>query len=334
MVQSVNRCKCLRDVLLLIFYFSVFLFLTRVVPFVVGAIVVAFYLSVLLEVPREIIMKRTKLRFLAIVTYMITVILLIYTGLSVFPNVVKRVVDTFQMVQSTQLHSLPNWVLPIIDELKNNVSDFAMRILGAVVNILPGIVTMLTLLVATLIGLESIKAYVRPRIRNLFLDEPERAERFIISFFSDIKRFVRGMILVSAISATITTIGLTLLKIPSAVSLGILTFLGGFFPIVGLIFSSIPMYIFALAERGIAGLVWITILLVGVNQLESWTYGPKIQSSNLKIHWFILVVSLIVFASLLNFAGVLIAFPTVIFLRNFWKEYILPLQRTKTGEEK
>ncbi|ODN30567.1 AI-2E family transporter [Fervidobacterium thailandense] len=334
MVQRVSERKCFRDIFLLIFYFLFFLFLARAVPFVIGAIVVAFYLSVLLEVPREIIVKRTKIKVLATVAYVLTVILLIYASLSVFPNIVRRIIDTFKIVQSTKLHSLPDWVLPLIDELKNNVSDFVMKVLGAVANILPAIVTMVTLLIATLIGLESIKAYVRPRIHKLFLDDPERVERFILSFFHDIKRFVRGMILVSAISASITTVGLILLKIPSAISLGILTFLGGFFPIVGIIVSSIPMYIFALAEKGLAGLLWITVLLVGVNQLESWTYGPKIQSSNLRIHWFALVVSLIIFASLMNFVGVLIAFPTVIFLRNLWKEYILPLQRTGAGEEK
>uniref|UniRef100_A0A7C5RJU8 AI-2E family transporter n=1 Tax=Fervidobacterium thailandense TaxID=1008305 RepID=A0A7C5RJU8_9BACT len=330
MVQGVTQKHYLRDILLLIFYFSLFLFLARAVPFVIGAIVIAFYFSVLLEVPREIIAKRTKTKLPVILAHFLTIILLAYVAVSVFPNIVWKIVDTFKIVQSTPVRMLPNWISSIIDEIKNNVSAFAMKLLGKVINLLPEIVTMITLLIATLIGLESIKAYVRPRIRKLFLDDPEKAEKFVFLFIQDVKRFVRGMILVSAISATITTVGLTLLNIPSALSLGVVTFLGGFFPIVGLIVSSIPMYIFALSQKGPTGILWVTLLLVAVNQLESWIYGPKIQSSNLRIHWFILVVALGIFASLLDFVGILIAFPSVIFLRNFWNEYVIPTQQNGT----
>jgi AI-2 transport protein TqsA len=111
--------------------------------------------------------------------------------------------------------------------------------------------------------------------------------------------------------------------------LGILSFIGGFFPFVGLLLTAVPMYLLAFTSQGIKGMVWLTVVLVAVNQTESWFYGPKIQSSNLKIHWFVILLSIFILGSLLGFVGVLLALPILIFLRDYWSFYVLKLRTEK-----
>ena len=156
------------------------------------------------------------------------------------------------------------------------------------------------------------------------MEDPAFGRKFAVKLFSDVRRYVRGQVLVSLISATLTTIGLFVLDIPSALTFGVLT-LGGFFPYIGIIITSIPIYLLGFSVGGLNEIIWVTVLLVGVNQAETWLYGPKIQSDNLKIHWFIIMASILIFVGIFGFSGVIIALPVLLFIRDFWKFYVKPL---------
>jgi len=316
------------DVWLVLLYFFLFLFFAWKVPYIIGALVLGFYFSVILSVPYDFFMKKTKMKYLAIGAYALVVVIFIYAIISFFPTVIEQVNAVIQRAQSTQLVlEMPDWALKYIDELKGSVSSFLAEIVKYVVNSLPSLITMVMLLVVTMIGIESIRLYFNKKVGLLFVDDPEYGERFVRQFFSDVRRYIRGQVLVSLISATLTTIGLYFIGVPSALTLGVLSFIGGFFPFVGLLITAVPMYLLAFTSQGLRGLLWLTLLLVAVNQTESWFYGPRIQGNNLKLHWFVILLSIFILGSLFGFAGVLLALPILLFVRDYWKFYVLKLRK-------
>jgi len=219
--------------------------------------------------------------------------------------------------------NFPTWLVNAINELKSNISSILLSILNKVVGVLPSLITMLMFILVTMVGIESIKSYLAKNISILFVENPDYGKKFVYELFGDIRKYIRGQVLVSFISAFLTTLGLILLNIPSALTLGVLTFLGGFFPFVGLLISAVPMYLFAFSTGGLKSVIFLTFLLVGVNQAESWIYGPRIQSDNLKLHWFVIILAIFLLGDVLGFVGVLIAIPVLLFVRKFWKYYVL-----------
>lgn len=321
-----------RDTWLVLVYFVFFIFLAWKVPFVVGALILGYYFSVILSVPYDYVLKKTKQRYLAVVAYVIVVLIFAYAIGSFFPIVVNQISSVLQSAQSAQFNlALPPWVLNYLNEFKTNISSFLTQLLKYVANVLPSLFTMIVLLIVTMAGIESIRFYFKERLNLLFVDDPGYGEQFILHFFGAVKRYLRGQVLVSFISATLTTVGLYIIGVPYAMTLGILSFIGGFFPFVGLLITAVPMYLLAFTSQGVKGMIWLTVLLVVVNQTESWVYGPRIQGNNLKLHWFVILLSIFVFGSVLGFAGVLIALPILLFIREYWKFYVLPLRNRKSS---
>jgi len=314
-----------KDIWLVLVYFGIFLFLSKQVPYVIGAIILAFYFSVILDVPYEYLMRKTNQKWLAVLSYILVVVLFVYSVVSFFPTVIDQVKSLFSQIQNINTNNgLPDWVHNIIVQLGNNLSSVVMSLINQLITLVPSLVTMVMLLVATMIGLESIKSYVGKRLDLLFIEDPAFGRQFAVKLFLDVRRYVRGQVLVSFISAALTTIGLFALNIPSALTLGVLTFITGFFPYIGIIVASIPIYLLGFSVGGLNEIIWVTVLLVGVNQSETWLYGPRIQSDNLKIHWFIIMASILIFVGIFGFSGVLIALPVLLFIRDFWKFYVKP----------
>ena len=314
-----------KDRWLVLVYFGIFLFLSHQVPYVIGAVVLAFYFSVILDVPYEYLMRKTKQKWLAVISYILVVVLFVYAVISFFPTVINEVQSLFSQIQNADINGLPEWVQNILKQLGDNLSTIVMSLVNQAITFVPSLVTMVMLLVAAMIGLESIKSYIGKNLDLLFVEDPAFGRKFAVKFFSDVRRYVRGQVLVSLISATLTTIGLFVLDIPSALTFGVLTFVGGFFPYIGIIITSIPIYLLGFSVGGLNEIIWVTVLLVGVNQAETWLYGPKIQSDNLKIHWFIIMASILIFVGIFGFSGVIIALPVLLFIRDFWKFYVKPL---------
>lgn len=318
-----NENKKNRDGLLILFYFLIFLFFSWKVPFVVGALILGFYFSVILSVPYDFVMRRFNKKWLAITTYVLVVFIFAYAVISFFPTTVRQIYNVLEIAKNLKVNgSIPLWLNNLFDEFKSNVSSIMISFLNKVFSILPSLVSMVMLLIVTMAGIESIKSYFGKNLDVFFVDDPNYGKKFVVEFFNDVKRYLRGQVLVSFISATLTTIGLFILTIPSAITLGVLAFLGGFFPFIGLILSAIPMYLLALSTGGLRTVIFLTVLLVFVNQMESWFYGPKIQGNNLKLHWFVILVSIFLLGGLLGFVGVLIALPVLLFMRKYWKFYV------------
>lgn len=112
---------------------------------------------------------------------------------------------------------------------------------------------------------------------------------------------------------TLTTIGLMILGVPLALSLGILAGLLEFVPYLGPIFASVPIILVALLE-GPEMAIYVGIFFLGIQQLESYVITPIAQQVAVSLPPALLITGQVLFGILGGLVGVILATPLLIAL--------------------
>ncbi|MBN9733616.1 MULTISPECIES: AI-2E family transporter [unclassified Pseudonocardia] len=121
--------------------------------------------------------------------------------------------------------------------------------------------------------------------------------------------FIRVQALVSLIDAVFIGIGLVLLSVPLALPLAILTFLGGFIPIVGAFVAGALAVLIALVTQGFTTAVLVLVLILVVQQVEGNVLQPFLQGQSLKLHGAVVLLAVTAGSSLAGIAGAFLAVP-------------------------
>ncbi|WP_244326894.1 AI-2E family transporter [Pseudonocardia alni] len=121
--------------------------------------------------------------------------------------------------------------------------------------------------------------------------------------------FIRVQALVSLIDAVFIGIGLVLLGIPLALPLAVLTFIGGFIPIVGAVVAGSLAVLIALVTQGFGTAVAVAVLVVAVQQIEGNVLQPFLQGQSLKLHGAVVLLAVTAGGSLAGIAGAFLAVP-------------------------
>lgn len=128
-----------------------------------------------------------------------------------------------------------------------------------------------------------------------------------------LRKWFIGQLISMILVGVLTGVGLWVLKVPSALALGMMSGLAQFVPIVGPVVSAGPGLLLA----GVAG--WTTFLLalavyVGVSQLESNIITPMVQNRIASVPMVLTLFAVVGFAGLLGPVGVLYAMPLTVVL--------------------
>ena len=150
----------------------------------------------------------------------------------------------------------------------------------------------------------------------------EKSTKFVSHYYSSIKSFISGQLIIAAVVGLIIGIGFTIAGIPYSVFLGFLSFVTNFIPFFGVIITAVPAVFLGLSHFGLWGLLRVGIVLVLANQIEAWFLSPKIQGDRMELNWFAILVGILLFGSLFGIVGVLFAVPIMVFIKEFWISYI------------
>ena len=106
-----------------------------------------------------------------------------------------------------------------------------------------------------------------------------------------------------------------------AILWGILTFVLGFIPYIGIMIAAIPPILVAWAKYGIWGALGITVLFVIVNTIAESYVFPKLTGKGLQMSVFVVFVSLFIWGWIMGMAGMFLAVPLTLvvikYLENF-----------------
>ncbi|GAA4487936.1 AI-2E family transporter [Rhodococcus olei] len=121
--------------------------------------------------------------------------------------------------------------------------------------------------------------------------------------------FIRTQALVSFVDAFFIGLGLVILGVPLAPVLAVLTFLGGFIPIVGAFVAGALAVLVALVAKGWTTALIILIIVLAVQQLEGNVLQPVLQSRSMNLHAAIVLLAVTGGSSLYGIVGAFLAVP-------------------------
>ncbi len=127
--------------------------------------------------------------------------------------------------------------------------------------------------------------------------------------FEAVEGFMRGTTFIALIDALLITIGLLVLRVPGAVGLGALVFVGAYIPYLGAFISGAVAVLVALADRGFVIALWALGVVLAVQVLEGHVLQPVIQSRTVQMHPAVVMLAITAGASVAGILGMLLAVP-------------------------
>lgn len=150
---------------------------------------------------------------------------------------------------------------------------------------------------------------------------PESVERHTHNVFAlfhgVIGSYVRAQLISATIVGVFVFLGLVFLDISFALTLGLLAGVLGLIPIIGAFIGAVPGLLVTLATDP-GKLVWVALLYIVVQLIESNIISPRIQGSAVRLHPIFIMMTLIIASDIAGLWGVLIGVPLVAVARDIF----------------
>ena len=204
-----------------------------------------------------------------------------------------------------------------VDSLKENMVRFLGLGRLLIAQVVGSVFTLfLTFMVAAfiLVDTERILSFWRSFIPT---QHQKRFSDLLKSLDRGLNGVVRGQLLICLVNGVLTFIGLLIIGVPFAFTLGIVAMVFSLIPIFGTILSSIPIVIMGLTisiGTGLAALGWILL----IHFIEGNFLNPKIMGTAAHIHPAIIVFVLVTGEYMAGIAGALLAVPVYSILQTFF----------------
>jgi predicted PurR-regulated permease PerM len=153
--------------------------------------------------------------------------------------------------------------------------------------------------------------------------------------------YVRGQFLLSVIIGASAGLGLWLLGVTGAVpganayALLFATWvaIAELIPYVGPWLGAVPPVVYALVTHPIAA-VWVTLLFLGIHQVEGHVVVPKVMGNALRLHPLLVIFGLLAGGEIYGLPGVLVALPLLAAGRAIWEFFgeRIHLEQWEAGE--
>ena len=122
--------------------------------------------------------------------------------------------------------------------------------------------------------------------------------------------YIYSRLILAILSAVISTVVLTFLEVPFALSLGIwVGVLSQFIPVIGTYLAAILPAVVALSAQGPATAVWVIVFFIAYQQLENYLVAPRITRRTMQIHPAVSIGAILIGGSLLGGIGIVLALP-------------------------
>ncbi|MEU3523053.1 AI-2E family transporter [Streptomyces sp. NPDC038707] len=204
-----------------------------------------------------------------------------------------------------------------LDDLTAKVPGLLRRFGGtAASNVVSGVSVVAESLAMAVLALLLVFFFLRDSHRALDAlrslapgDSADTLEAIARRAFAAVEGFMRGTTLIALIDALCITVGLLVLRVPGAIGLGALVFVGAYIPYLGAFISGTVAVLVALADRGFVIALWALGVVLAVQVLEGHVLQPVIQSRTVQMHPAVVLVALTAGASVAGILGMLLAVP-------------------------
>jgi predicted PurR-regulated permease PerM len=127
--------------------------------------------------------------------------------------------------------------------------------------------------------------------------------------WATLSEFIRQQALVGFIDAFFIGVGLWVLGVPLVLPLAVLTFFGGFVPIVGAFVAGAFAVLIALVSNGLTTALLVLLVVVLVQQIEGNVLQPIIQGRGFNLHAAVVILAVTAGGSLAGITGAFLGVP-------------------------
>lgn len=204
---------------------------------------------------------------------------------------------------------LDSAVTAINDQLNSSSSQIASGVFTGVGAATSALVTVFTTIVVVFFLLKDGPQFIPWLRRSVGHPAAAHLAELLERIWSSLGGFIRTQALVSFVDAALIGIGLVILGVPLAYALAIVTFIGGFVPIVGAFVAGGLAVLIALVANGPVVALIVLGIIVAVQQLEGNVLQPWLQSKSMKLHAVIVLLAVTLGASTFGVIGAFLAVP-------------------------
>lgn len=209
-------------------------------------------------------------------------------------------------IQDEQIDSAVSEVTSVLQDRGNEIANGVLTGVSAVGSVF------VTLVLVVVLTFFFIKDGVRflPWLRRVTGRNAGRHLTEVLTrSWVTLSGFIRTQAIVSFVDAFFIGLGLVILGVPLAWALAVLTFLGGFIPIVGAFTAGAVAVIVALVSNGLTTALIVLALVIAVQQLEGNILQPILQSRSMNLHPVIVLLSVAAGGGLFGIVGAFLAVP-------------------------
>lgn len=143
-------------------------------------------------------------------------------------------------------------------------------------------------------------------------------------------RFVRGWLFDAFVVGALSAIGLSILGIKNAISIGVIAGVGHLIPYFGPIVGGLPAIIISLIQFGdLSMLPGIVIMFTLVYTIDNGLIQPNVFSKSTDIHPLMIIILILVGSKILGVLGMLLAVPTATIVKTATREIYLGIKKYK-----
>lgn len=260
---------------------------------------------------------------ITVVTYVLLLLLLYFGVTKYLPVLVRQIVKMVNSVvkfyesndTTVFYHYINHYIstATIMNQVKHGIS-LAVSTLTSI-----GVVTVTFLLSLILSFFYTLELEQMESFSRLFLDSKFSWFFQDVAFFG--KKFTNtfGVVLeaqffIAICNTVITTVCLTVMKMPQIFALALIVFIFSLVPVAGVIISTIPLSLVAYSVGGLRDVVYIIIMVIVIHAIEAYVLNLKFMSSQTDLPIFYTFVVLLVSEHFWSTWGLIVGVPIFTFL--------------------
>lgn len=294
---------------------------------IIAWLVVAAFIAACASGPVNVLARRMKRGFAIALVYLVIILVpLIMLLLLVVPlieqtvrlvnNLPEYVADLKQTVQDNpQLrefndkYDLTGKLEDVASNAASSLDDAALTLADVGASLISSVFAIVTILVLSMFmvarGREWFEAFLEKRPEQ----EARALRRAGDRAAEAVSGYVAGALFQATVAGITAFVMLTILGIPSALTLALVIAVLDLIPMVGATLGAVMVGVVILFSGSTADVIIWAIFAIVYQQFENYVVQPRIQSRAVSIDAFIVVIAALVGGSLLGIVGALLAIP-------------------------
>ncbi|MEW6507046.1 MAG: AI-2E family transporter [Bacteroidota bacterium] len=334
MPLSDKQFHSLKKVIIALTILAIIIYLAYLFSEIIAMLIISLLIAMIFSPIVDFLEKRGLQRFLSVLAVFILTGILIFSLLSfLLPKIINQFNELGLALTPQNIKSLVGDIekaltsfFPFLNstQLADKIVTFFQNIIFGWVNNISNILSSIVSIVAILIIVPFMTFFLlkdnRVLMKGIVNVMPNRffevSYSVIKKISQELSRFVRGWILDAFLVGLMSGVGLALLGIQNAASIGFIAGAGHLIPYFGPIIGGLPAIIISLIQFGdFSMLPNILLLFIIVYTFDNGYIQPNIFSKNTDLHPLVIILLILIGNEVMGIFGMLIAVPAATVVR-------------------